>query len=60
MIEIIQSILAPAPVILCRHLLYCICDLLLEFLVPESRDEAFQTSLLQSLTEDAARENPRT
>uniref|UniRef100_A0A3B4ZNL4 Sorting nexin 19a n=1 Tax=Stegastes partitus TaxID=144197 RepID=A0A3B4ZNL4_9TELE len=32
-----------------KHLLYCICDLLLEFLIPESCDEAFQKSLLQSL-----------
>ncbi|KAF7667384.1 hypothetical protein LDENG_00066910 [Lucifuga dentata] len=40
-----------------KHLLYCICDLLLEFLVPESCEEAFQTSLLQSLTKDIEREN---
>uniref|UniRef100_A0A3Q2XIW1 Sorting nexin 19a n=1 Tax=Haplochromis burtoni TaxID=8153 RepID=A0A3Q2XIW1_HAPBU len=30
-----------------KHLLYCICDLLLEFLIPESCDENFQHSLLQ-------------
>uniref|UniRef100_A0A3Q4HX82 Sorting nexin C-terminal domain-containing protein n=1 Tax=Neolamprologus brichardi TaxID=32507 RepID=A0A3Q4HX82_NEOBR len=35
-----------------KHLLYCICDLLLEFLIPESCDENFQHSLLQSLTKD--------
>ncbi|XP_029956269.1 sorting nexin-19a isoform X2 [Salarias fasciatus] len=32
-----------------KHLIYCICDLLLEFLVPESCDETFQRSLMQSL-----------
>ncbi|XP_076024896.1 sorting nexin-19a [Genypterus blacodes] len=41
-----------------KHLLYCICDLLLEFLVPESCDESFQTSLLQSLTKDAEKGEP--
>ncbi|XP_076607087.1 sorting nexin-19a [Chaetodon auriga] len=35
-----------------KHLIYCICDLLLEFLIPESCDEAFQRSLLQSLAKD--------
>ncbi|CAN9501473.1 unnamed protein product [Ophioblennius macclurei] len=35
-----------------KHLIYCICDLLLEFLVPESCDETFQRSLLQSLAKD--------
>ncbi|KAM9332931.1 sorting nexin-19a [Pholidichthys leucotaenia] len=35
-----------------KHLIYCICDLLLEFLIPESCDEAFQKSLLQSLAKD--------
>ncbi|KAJ8397202.1 hypothetical protein AAFF_G00440360, partial [Aldrovandia affinis] len=33
-----------------RHLVYCVCDLLLEFLVPESSDEDFQKSLLHSLS----------
>ncbi|XP_077402509.1 sorting nexin-19a [Vanacampus margaritifer] len=32
-----------------KHLVYCICDLLLEFLIPESSDDSFQRSLLQSL-----------
>ncbi|KAM9317973.1 LOW QUALITY PROTEIN: sorting nexin-19 [Pholidichthys leucotaenia] len=32
-----------------RHLVYCIFDLLLEFLVPEIPDENFQRNLLQSL-----------
>ncbi|KAM9780992.1 sorting nexin-19a isoform 3-T4 [Syngnathus typhle] len=32
-----------------KHLVYCICDLLLEFLIPESSDDSFQQSLLQSL-----------
>uniref|UniRef100_UPI0037E73D9D sorting nexin-19a n=1 Tax=Semicossyphus pulcher TaxID=241346 RepID=UPI0037E73D9D len=36
-----------------KHLIYCICDLLLEFLIPESCDESFQRSLLQSLAKDA-------
>ncbi|XP_070773883.1 sorting nexin-19a [Enoplosus armatus] len=41
-----------------KHLIYCICDLLLEFLIPESCDEAFQRSLLQSLAKDTERDNP--
>ncbi|XP_059207970.1 sorting nexin-19a [Centropristis striata] len=41
-----------------KHLIYCICDLLLEFLIPESCNEAFQSSLLQSLAKDAERDNP--
>ncbi|XP_041656576.1 sorting nexin-19a [Cheilinus undulatus] len=40
-----------------KHLIYCICDLLLEFLIPESCDEAFQKSLLQSLSRDTERDN---
>ncbi|XP_068572666.1 sorting nexin-19a [Cebidichthys violaceus] len=43
-----------------KHLIYCICDLLLEFLIPESCDEAFQGFLLQSLAKDAERDNPHT
>ncbi|XP_034034486.1 sorting nexin-19a [Thalassophryne amazonica] len=35
-----------------KHLLYCICDLLLEFLIPESCDEDFQRSLLQSVAKN--------
>ncbi|XP_028323005.1 sorting nexin-19a [Gouania willdenowi] len=35
-----------------KHLIFCICDLLLEFLVPESSDESFQRCLLQSLVKD--------
>ncbi|XP_061774768.1 sorting nexin-19-like isoform X2 [Nerophis ophidion] len=31
-----------------RHLVYCLCDLLLEFLVPELPEQSFQRSLLQS------------
>ncbi|XP_028839521.1 sorting nexin-19a isoform X9 [Denticeps clupeoides] len=38
-----------------RHLLYCIFDLLLEFLIPESSDVAFQRSLLPSLSGDVDR-----
>lgn len=41
-----------------RHLIYCVCDLLLELLIPESRDELFQRSLLQSLAKDIERDNP--
>ncbi|XP_013887417.1 sorting nexin-19 [Austrofundulus limnaeus] len=32
-----------------RHLVYCLFDLLLDFLVPELAEESFQRSLLQSL-----------
>uniref|UniRef100_A0A667Y6C3 Sorting nexin 19 n=1 Tax=Myripristis murdjan TaxID=586833 RepID=A0A667Y6C3_9TELE len=35
-----------------RHLLYCICDLLLEFLIPEIPEEDFERSLLQSLSKN--------
>ncbi|XP_061608821.1 sorting nexin-19a isoform X1 [Phyllopteryx taeniolatus] len=35
-----------------KHLVYCICDLLLEFLIPESSNDSFQRSLLQSLCKD--------
>ncbi|KAM9853559.1 sorting nexin-19-like [Aulostomus maculatus] len=35
-----------------RHLVYCIFDLLLEFLVPEIPDQGFQRSLLQSLSKN--------
>lgn len=45
---------------LCRHLIYCVCDLLLEFLIPESCDEDFQTSLLHSLAKDTERDSPHT
>ncbi|XP_068077165.1 sorting nexin-19a isoform X1 [Danio rerio] len=38
-----------------RHLVYCIFDLLLEFLVPEFSDELFQRFLLQSLPGDVER-----
>ncbi|XP_036071154.1 LOW QUALITY PROTEIN: sorting nexin-19a [Oryzias melastigma] len=40
-----------------KHLIFCICDLLLEFLIPESCDEALQRSLLQSLTKDTERDS---
>ncbi|XP_069572514.1 sorting nexin-19a [Brachyistius frenatus] len=43
-----------------KHLIYCVCDLLLEFLVPESCDKAFQRSLLQSLAKDTDRDSPHT
>lgn len=33
-----------------RHLVYCIYDLLLEFLIPELPEEDFQRSLLQTLS----------
>ncbi|XP_034557352.1 sorting nexin-19 [Notolabrus celidotus] len=35
-----------------RHLVYCIFDLLLEFLVPEVPEEDFQRSLLQTLSKN--------
>ncbi|XP_070685169.1 sorting nexin-19 [Pempheris klunzingeri] len=35
-----------------RHLVYCIFDLLLEFLVPEIPEEDFQRSLLQTLSKN--------
>ncbi|KAI9542307.1 hypothetical protein NQZ68_020654 [Dissostichus eleginoides] len=38
-----------------KHLIYCVCDLLLEFLIPESCDEAFQGSLLHK---DPERDHP--
>ncbi|XP_051902518.1 sorting nexin-19-like isoform X2 [Hippocampus zosterae] len=36
-----------------KHLVYCICDLLLGFLIPESSDDSFQRRLLQSLCKDS-------
>lgn len=36
-----------------RHLVYCIFDLLLEFLVPEIPEENFQRNLLQTLSKNA-------
>ncbi|KAM9729677.1 sorting nexin-19a isoform 1-T2 [Menidia menidia] len=41
-----------------KHLIFCICDLLLEFLIPESCNEAFQNTLLQSLAKDTEKDNP--
>ncbi|XP_041864961.1 sorting nexin-19a isoform X2 [Melanotaenia boesemani] len=41
-----------------KHLIFCICDLLLELLIPESCDEAFQKSLLQSLVKDTEKDSP--
>ncbi|KAM6907789.1 sorting nexin-19a [Xenentodon cancila] len=41
-----------------KHLIFCICDLLLEFLIPESCEENFQRSLLQSLAKDTERDGP--
>lgn len=43
-----------------RHLIFCICDLLLEFLIPESCDQAFQNSLLQSLSRDPDKDSHHT
>ncbi|XP_072302417.1 sorting nexin-19a isoform X2 [Eucyclogobius newberryi] len=39
-----------------KHLLYCICDLLLELLVPESCDKSFQTLLFQKLGKDTEKD----
>lgn len=41
-----------------RHLVYCIWDLLLEFLVPETSEEDFQKTLLQSLSKNAEKLPP--
>ncbi|XP_064830711.1 sorting nexin-19 [Oncorhynchus masou masou] len=41
-----------------RHLVYCIWDLLLEFLVPETSEEHFQKTLLQSLSKNAEKLPP--
>ncbi|XP_038163096.1 sorting nexin-19-like isoform X2 [Cyprinodon tularosa] len=38
-----------------KHLIYSICDVLLEFLIPESCDVAFQKSMLQSLAKESQR-----
>nr|XP_040025805.1 sorting nexin-19-like [Gasterosteus aculeatus aculeatus] len=35
-----------------RHLLYCLLDLLLEFLVPELPEEDFQLSLLRTFSKN--------
>ncbi|XP_061818266.1 sorting nexin-19a isoform X1 [Nerophis lumbriciformis] len=35
-----------------KHLLYCLCELLLDFLIPEWSDDSFQRSLMQSLSKD--------
>ncbi|XP_027027165.2 sorting nexin-19 isoform X1 [Tachysurus fulvidraco] len=36
-----------------RHLVYCVWDVLLEFLIPELSDDDFQKMLLQSLSKNA-------
>uniref|UniRef100_A0A673NJR9 Sorting nexin-19-like n=1 Tax=Sinocyclocheilus rhinocerous TaxID=307959 RepID=A0A673NJR9_9TELE len=41
-----------------RHLVYCIWDLLIEFLVPEASDEDFQKTLLHSLSKNAEKLPP--
>uniref|UniRef100_A0A3Q3M8V8 Sorting nexin 19a n=1 Tax=Mastacembelus armatus TaxID=205130 RepID=A0A3Q3M8V8_9TELE len=41
-----------------KHLIYRVCDLLLELLIPESCDEPFQRCLLQSLGKDTERDSP--
>uniref|UniRef100_H2LTW8 Sorting nexin 19a n=1 Tax=Oryzias latipes TaxID=8090 RepID=H2LTW8_ORYLA len=40
-----------------KHLIFCMCDLLLEFLIPESCDEVLQRSLLQSLLKDTEKDS---
>lgn len=47
-------------VLIRRHLIFCICDLLLEFLIPESCDQAFQKSLLQSLSREPDKDSHHT
>ncbi|XP_073719573.1 sorting nexin-19 [Misgurnus anguillicaudatus] len=41
-----------------RHLVYCIWDLLIEFLVPEASDRDFQKTLLHSLSKNAEKLPP--
>ncbi|KAF4104013.1 sorting nexin-19 [Onychostoma macrolepis] len=41
-----------------RHLVYCIWDLLIEFLVPEASDGDFQKTLLHSLSKNAEKLPP--
>ncbi|XP_038817760.1 sorting nexin-19-like [Salvelinus namaycush] len=41
-----------------RHLVYCIWDLFLKFLVPETSEENFQKTLLQSLSKNAEKLPP--
>ncbi|KAF4085925.1 hypothetical protein AMELA_G00100490 [Ameiurus melas] len=41
-----------------RHLVYCVWDLLLEFLIPELSDDDFQKMLLQSLSKNAEKLPP--
>lgn len=41
-----------------RHLVYCIWDLLIEFLVPEASDRSFQKTLLHSLSKNAEKLPP--
>lgn len=55
MFRVVQQLISYKPdSVIClmirRHLIFSICDLLLEFLIPESCDQAFQKSLLQSLS----------
>ncbi|KAI4905185.1 hypothetical protein NFI96_013900 [Prochilodus magdalenae] len=41
-----------------RHLVYCVCELLIEFLIPEASDEDFQKTLLHSLSKNAEKLPP--
>ncbi|MCI4385693.1 hypothetical protein PGIGA_G00053700 [Pangasianodon gigas] len=41
-----------------RHLVYCVWDVLLEFLIPELSDDNFQKMLLQSLSKNAEKLPP--
>ncbi|KAA0717074.1 Sorting nexin-19 [Triplophysa tibetana] len=50
--QVLESLQDPS---INRHLVYCIFDLLLEFLVPEFSKETFQRSFLQSLPGDVER-----
>ncbi|KAL7848628.1 hypothetical protein SRHO_G00202510 [Serrasalmus rhombeus] len=41
-----------------RHLVYCVWELLIEFLIPEAADEDFQKTLLHSLSKNAEKLPP--
>uniref|UniRef100_W5K3C8 Sorting nexin 19 n=1 Tax=Astyanax mexicanus TaxID=7994 RepID=W5K3C8_ASTMX len=41
-----------------RHLVYCVWELLIEFLIPEASDEDFQKTLLHSLSKNAEKLPP--
>ncbi|XP_072548327.1 sorting nexin-19 isoform X2 [Salminus brasiliensis] len=52
---VLDSIQDPA---INRHLVYCVWELLIEFLIPEASDEDFQKTLLHSLSKNAEKLPP--